>query len=155
MTVRLNHTIVAARDKEASAVFLSEVLGLAAPSILGPFAVVQVGETSLDFIETDGDPGQQHYAFLVSEGEFDEIFGRIQERGLPYWADPRRSERGEINHWDDGRGVYFDDPNGHLLEILTRPYGSGGTAAAHPHPLIAPTLDPADFDEGAAGERPA
>jgi catechol 2,3-dioxygenase-like lactoylglutathione lyase family enzyme len=140
MTVSLNHTIVAARDKEASARFLTEILGLPPASRLGPFAVVPIGDTSLDFMDDDGEIASQHYAFLVSEVEFDAIFGRIRERGLRYWADPYRRQPGEINAWDDGRGVYFDDPNGHLLEILTRPYGSGGTKASRPHPLVAPAL---------------
>jgi catechol 2,3-dioxygenase-like lactoylglutathione lyase family enzyme len=151
MAIRLNHTIVAAHDKEASAVFLTEILGLPPPVRLGPFAVVRVGDdTSLDYMNVDdyrGAPGEiasQHYAFLVSELEFDAIFARIRERGLPYWADPYRRERDKINGWDDGRGVYFEDPNGHLLEVLTRPYGSGGTAASRPHPLVAPTLEPAE-----------
>jgi catechol 2,3-dioxygenase-like lactoylglutathione lyase family enzyme len=152
MAVRLNHTIVSARDKDAAALFLTEILGLPAPSVLGPFAVVQVGDdASLDFMEADGKIVSQHYAFLVSEMEFDEIFQRIRQRHLPYWADPGRRQRGEINSWDDGRGVYFDDPNGHLLEIITRPYGSGGTKAAHPHPLVARTLEPEpDGKEGAS-----
>jgi catechol 2,3-dioxygenase-like lactoylglutathione lyase family enzyme len=143
MTVRLNHTIVGARDKEASARFLTEILGLPPASLLGPFAVVPIGDTSLDFIDDDGEIAPQHYAFLVSEVEFDEIFQRIRERRLPYWSDPYRRRPNEINAWDDGRGVYFDDPNGHLLEIITRPYGSGGTSASRPHPLVAPTLEPA------------
>ncbi len=130
MAVRLNHTIVAAHDRDASARFLTEVLGLPAATHFGPFAVVQVGDTSLDVLETDGKVASQHYAFLVSEAEFDEIFGRIRARGLPYWADPGRRRRGEINRGDGGRGVYFDDPNGHLLEIITRPYGSGEPTAA-------------------------
>lgn len=143
MTVRLNHTIVAARDADASARFLAEVLGLPPPRRLGHFAAVQVGDTSLDFLETGGYIHSQHYAFLVSELEFDAIFARIRERGLPYWSDPFRRDSGEINGWDDGRGVYFDDPNGHLLEILTRPYGSGGTAVEKPHPLVVPTIEQA------------
>ena len=153
MAVRLNHTIAAARDKQASATFLTEVLGLPPPSLLGPFAVVEVGDTSLDYADADGDITPQHYAFLVSEAEFDEIFGRIRERRLRYWADPFRREPDRINAWDDGRGVYFDDPNGHLLEIITRPYGSGGTAAANPHPLVAQRLDPA-AREGSGPGRP-
>ena len=102
--------------------------------------VVQVGDTSLDFADSDEDISSQHYAFLVSETEFDEIFARIRERELDYWADPFRQRPSEINSWDDGRGFYFDDPSGHLLEVLTRPYGSGGTKAENPHPLIAPPL---------------
>ncbi len=81
---------------------------------------------SLDFSESDEPIALQHYAFLVSEQEFDQIFGRIRDRGLPYWADPGRSRPNEINHRNGGRGVYFPDPDGHFLEILTRPYGSGG-----------------------------
>ena len=143
MSPRLNHTIVAARDRNASALFLTEILGLSPPLELGPFAVVGVGaELSLDFVEATGEIAQQHYAFLVDEREFDEIFERICSRGLTYWADPFRRRRGEINHWDDGRGLYFDDPSGHLLEIITRPYGSAGTQAEHPHPLIAPQINP-------------
>lgn len=153
MAIKLNHTIVAAHDKGQSATFLTEILGLLAPTLLGHFAVVQVGDTSLDFLETDGEITQQHYAFLVSETEFDEIFERIRQRDLPYWADPFRRERDEINGWDDGRGLYFDDPSGHLLEIITRPYGSGGTSASNPHPLIAPTLDPADHEGGLSGQQ--
>ena len=68
---------------------------------------------------------QQHYAFLLSEEEFDEVFARIRQRRLDYWADPARERTGEINRNDGGRGVYFDDPDGHFLEIITRPYGSG------------------------------
>jgi catechol 2,3-dioxygenase-like lactoylglutathione lyase family enzyme len=144
MAIQLNHTIIAARDKNASATFLTEILGLPAPMVLGHFVGVQVGDTSLDFSDTDKKITPQHYAFLVSETEFDEIFARIHARHLTYWADPFRREPGEINSWDDGRGCYFDDPNGHLLEIITRPYGSGGTTASNPHPLIAPTLDPSE-----------
>jgi catechol 2,3-dioxygenase-like lactoylglutathione lyase family enzyme len=126
MTARLNHTIVYARDKSASAQFLSEILGLPAPIPFGPFMGVQTGnEVTLDFMDADGKIMRQHYAFIISEKEFDETFARIQTRELPYWADPARQERNRINTRDGGRGVYFEDPNGHLLEILTRPYGSG------------------------------
>jgi catechol 2,3-dioxygenase-like lactoylglutathione lyase family enzyme len=137
MAVRLNHTIVAARDKDVAARFVAEVLGLPAPVSVGPFAVMQVGDTSLDFVDSSDEIVSQHYAFLANENEFDEIFGRIRERGLVYWADPYRREPGRINEWDGGRGVYFDDPNGHLLEVITRPYGSGGTTAPNVHPLFA------------------
>jgi catechol 2,3-dioxygenase-like lactoylglutathione lyase family enzyme len=138
----LNHTIVAAHDHQRSAAFMAEILGLPAPVILGPFALVQASEaTSLDFVETDGAVTSQHYAFLVTEAEFDQIFARIRQRELPYWADPHPHEPSAINTWDGGRGVYFEDPNGHLLEIITRPYGSGGTTTAHPHPLVAATVE--------------
>jgi catechol 2,3-dioxygenase-like lactoylglutathione lyase family enzyme len=159
MAIQLNHTIVAAHDKAASATFLTQIFGLPAPSLLGPFAVVRVGDTSLDYMDVkeyrgpDGEMTPQHYAFLVSESEFDEIFARIRDWGLPYWADPGRQERDQINTWDDGRGLYFDDPHGHMLEIITRPYGSGGTAASRPHPLVAPTLDPADHEGHRSGHQ--
>jgi hypothetical protein len=152
MAIRLNHTIVAAHDKEKAALFLTEMLGLPAPVLLGPFAVVRVGETSLDYMDVkeyrgaNGEIASQHYAFLVSEAEFDEIFARIRARRLSYWADPYRHKRDQINAWDDGRGLYFDDPNGYLLEILTRPYGSGGTAVSRPHPLVARTLEPEEHE---------
>jgi catechol 2,3-dioxygenase-like lactoylglutathione lyase family enzyme len=126
MPVQLNHTIVAASDKLASATFLAELLGLDAPTPFGPFMVVQVdNDVSLDFIDTDGRITPQHYAFLVGEDDWDEIFGRIRTRGLTYWADPARRRPGEFNTNDGGRGVYWEDPDGHFLEIITRPYGSG------------------------------
>ena len=129
MAVQLNHTIVAARDPDSSARFLAEVLGLSEPGRFGPFTMVETANgVSLDFMATDEDVTPQHYAFLISEAEFDQIFGRIQEKGLHYWADPHTSRPGENTPNDGGRGVYFDDPNGHLLEILTRPYGSGDSS---------------------------
>jgi len=125
MPVQLNHTIVAAHDRHASAAFLTELLGLAPPVDFGPFAVVELAnEVSLDFLD-DPEVKPRHYAFLVSEEEFDEIFGRIRARGLPYWADPFEQHPGEINTNDGGRGGYWKDPNEHMLEIITRPYGSG------------------------------
>jgi catechol 2,3-dioxygenase-like lactoylglutathione lyase family enzyme len=125
MAVQLNHTIVHARDKRESATFLSGILGLPEPTPYGPFLVVEAANgVSLDFIEEPGEP--QHYAFLVTEEEFDAIFDRITERGLTYWADPARRRPGEINTNDGGRGLYWEDPSGHFLEIITRPYGSGG-----------------------------
>jgi len=124
MAVRLNHTIVWARDKHASAHFLADLLGLSAPTRYGSFVVVQVAnDVSLDFLDADEVVHPQHYAFIVSEDEFDEIFDRIRDRGLSYWADPGQEKLGEINTRDGGRGVYWEDPSGHLLEIITRPYG--------------------------------
>ena len=126
MVVDFNHTIVWVRDSEASAAFLSEILGLPAARRWGPFLVVTTANgTNLDFMNADGEISPQHYAFLVSEPEFDQIFDRVRERSLPYWADPAQSQAGEINHNDGGRGFYFEDPNGHFLEVMTRPYGSG------------------------------
>ena len=126
MSVRLNHTIVWCRDKHISATFLADVLGLSSPQPFGPFLIVDAAnDVSLDYHDVDGDVASQHYAFLIDEDEFDEIFGRITDRGLDYWADPALSRPREINRSDDGRGVYFKDPDGHLLEIITRPYGGG------------------------------
>ena len=123
MPVRLNHTIVAARDRQKSATFLADILGLAPPTSYGPFAVVQLdNDVSLDFMD-DEDVHQRHYAFLVTEAEFDEIFARIQDGGLQYWADPFEQQPGVINTHDGGRGLYWQDPSGHKLEIITRPYG--------------------------------
>ena len=78
---------------------------------------------SLDFMAKNGPVAMQHYAFLVDETAFDGIYARIIGRGLDHWADPARSQPGAINHHDGGRGVYFTDPDGHLLEAITRPYG--------------------------------
>ncbi|WP_371646613.1 VOC family protein [Streptomyces mirabilis] len=126
MAVELNHTIVAAHDKMASARFLADLLGLEVAPEYGPFVPVQMPNgVTLDYMDTAGSISPQHYAFLVSEDDFDAIFARIREAGLTYWADPHHHHPGEINHNDGGRGAYFDDPNGHNLEILTRPYGSG------------------------------
>jgi catechol 2,3-dioxygenase-like lactoylglutathione lyase family enzyme len=103
------------------------MLGLPAPKRWGPFQMVTTENgANLDYMDTDDEFAPQHYAFLTSEAEFDEILGRIRDHPLSYWADPGQKKKGEINHHDGGRGVYFEDPNGHLLEIITRPYGSGG-----------------------------
>jgi catechol 2,3-dioxygenase-like lactoylglutathione lyase family enzyme len=124
MSVLLNHTIVQVRDKHASAQFLVDILGLEPPTTYGPFVVVKVAnDVSLDYADDHGTPHAQHYAFLVSESEFDEIHGRIVDRGLSYWADPFKRHPGEINNEDGGRGLYWDDPDGHVLEIITVPYG--------------------------------
>ncbi len=127
MSVELNHTIIAARDKKASADFLATILGLKVGAPFGPFLPVETSNSvTLDFMDSDADQiSPQHYAFLVSEEEFDAIFGRIQAAGIAFYADPGRHEAGRINHHDGGRGTYFTDPNGHILEIITRPYGSG------------------------------
>ncbi len=133
MAVTLNHTIVSARDSEKTAAFLTEILGLPTPTRFGPFHVVQVANgVSLDVMDAGGDITPQHYAFLITEPEFDQIFGRIRQHSLAYWADPMQQRRGEINRRDGGRGVYFEDPNGHLLEVLTRAYGSGGWDGSEP-----------------------
>jgi catechol 2,3-dioxygenase-like lactoylglutathione lyase family enzyme len=124
MAVQLNHTIVHARDAKASAEFLADILGLSAPRRLYHFWIVETSNgVSLDFMATDEEIQIAHYAFLSSEAEFDAIFGRIEARRIPYWADPMGSRPQQINHNDGGRGVYFRDPAGHYLEVITRPYG--------------------------------
>ncbi len=124
MAVQLNHLIVWSRDQIASATFLADILGLPDPVSIPPFTQVRLtNDVLLDYLSGQRDVLPQHYAFLVSESEFDEIFTRISERGLDYWAGPGHSGPGRINTRDGGRGVYFDDPDGHALEIITRPYG--------------------------------
>jgi extradiol dioxygenase family protein len=123
MPIEFNHTIVAAHDQRKSAEFVSELFGLPSPKPFGHFLAVALEHgATLDYAEVAA--GQeirpQHYAFLVSEDDFDAIYGKITSRGLQHWADPARRRPG-----DGGRGVYFQDPAGHYLEILTRPYGSG------------------------------
>lgn len=129
MPIAFNHTIVAARDMRKSAEFLTELFGLPSPVLFEPFMTVTLEHgASLDYADVPDDEEirPQHYAFLVSEDDFDAIYSKIQSRGLPHWADPRGERPGEINTRDGGRGVYFPDPAGHYLEILTRPYGSDG-----------------------------
>lgn len=122
--IKLNHTIVYARDKRASSTFLADLFGLPAPVPFGPFLTVEVdNEVTLDYHDADGDVAKQHYAFLVSDDAFDAIFERIRDGGLAYWADPGHRQPHQINTKDGGRGVYFDDPSDHVLEIITTPYG--------------------------------
>jgi len=126
MGVQLNHTIVWCRDKQRSAGFLTEILGLPDPRPFGPFQIVEVENgVSMDFHETESSIAGQHYAFLIGEDDFDGALGRIVAKQLEYWADPGRQRPGEVNLADGGRRVYFLDPDGHLLEIITRPYGGG------------------------------
>ena len=121
MAVQLNHTIVPSRDKKVSAQFLTDILGLDPPAVFGHFVAVQVANgVTLDYDNRD-EVAPTHYAFLVSEPEFDEIFQRVTERGVTYWADPGHQRKGEINT-HRGRGLYFSDPDGHNMEVLTRPY---------------------------------
>ena len=123
----LNHIIVWCKDKSIGATHVVEILGLEAPrDFAGQFLVVDMGNgVSLDYADwSGGELSPQHLAFLVSEDEFDEIYGRIKTRGINHWADPAKRTPGQINRHDGGRGVYWDDPDGHLLEIITRQYGA-------------------------------
>ncbi|MER5769044.1 VOC family protein [Streptomyces sp. NPDC001985] len=123
MPARLDHTIVQSSDRLAGARFLSELIGGDEPKEFGPFMMVPLeGGVTLDYLTTEGSIVAQHLAFLVPEEEFDVILGRIEDRGLPYWADPMHNEPQVINHHHGGRGVYIDDPDGHSLEFLTHTY---------------------------------
>jgi catechol 2,3-dioxygenase-like lactoylglutathione lyase family enzyme len=122
MTAELNHTIVWSSDARKSAAFLAEMLSLPSPVQQFHFMVVALGNgVSMDFADQDGPITSQHYAFLVDEARFDAGLALIREKGVPHWADPARRQPGEINHRLGGRGVYFADPDGHFLEILTLP----------------------------------
>ena len=119
----LNHTIVWCSDKQRSADFLTTILGLPPARTFFHFLVVDLKNgVSLDYYQKDGPVSPQHYAFLVSEAEFDAGFDQIRQQGLTYWADPARTKPGEINNHYGGRGIYFADPDQHLLELITRPY---------------------------------
>jgi catechol 2,3-dioxygenase-like lactoylglutathione lyase family enzyme len=123
MAVDLNHTIVWSTDKKASAEFLADLLGLAPPTPYGPFLCVETANgVSLDYDDRHAPVAPNHYAFLISEEEFDAVFERVRERGIRYWADPGHTQEGVIN--GHGRGFYFEDPSGHNMEVLTRPYGT-------------------------------
>jgi hypothetical protein len=120
MTVELNHTIVPTRDQRAAAKDLAELLGLEVTKA-GHFDAVHLGNgVSLDFMDVAEVPRPMHLAFLVSEDVFDEVLGRIQERDLPYWADPMHARARQLNANFGGRGLYWDSPDGHNLEVLTR-----------------------------------
>jgi catechol 2,3-dioxygenase-like lactoylglutathione lyase family enzyme len=132
MTVRLDHTIVPAKDKTASAEFFAEIFGLTVKPGGGYFAQVQVNNTlTLDFAdepEAWGGPGfdpragrSHHYAFHVSDAEFDAILSRVKAKGIPYGSEPHSHANGRINRRRGGRGFYFEDPYGHLLEVMTVP----------------------------------
>jgi catechol 2,3-dioxygenase-like lactoylglutathione lyase family enzyme len=124
VSVQLNHTIVSCKDQQRSSAFITGILGLPPATRFGHFLVVEADNgVSLDYSETSDDVTSQHYAFLVGEEEFDASFARIKEQGLPYWADPGRARPNEVNTRDGGRGLYFEDPDGHFMEIITRPYG--------------------------------
>ena len=123
MNIELNHTIVWCRDKRKSSDFLVGLLGLEPAVPFGPMLVVALGNrVSLDFYESDDKISLQHYAFLVGDDEFERVFARVKKQGLEYWADPGKQRSGELYEHNGGRGLYFSDPDGHLLEVMTRPY---------------------------------
>ncbi|QDQ14223.1 VOC family protein [Streptomyces spectabilis] len=125
MSVQLNHTIVHARDNRESATFFADLLGLDITAEWGPFiAVALENGVTLDFATVPAEHiTPQHYAFLVSDVAFDAAYEKISARGLTHWADPHQRHPGEINHNDGGKGVYFLDPTGHAMELITVPYG--------------------------------
>lgn len=132
MTVELNHTIVHATDARRSAEFLAGILGTPPEGRWGPFQPVTVDHgLALDYVDDPEPFTPQHYAFLVDDEDFDAAFGRIVDEGIAHWADPQQHQPGRINHADGGRGVYFEDPDGHLLELITVPYGGGPTSTTH------------------------
>lgn len=120
MPIILNHTIIPAHDKESAARFFAQIFGLAYEGPVGHFAPVRVNDT-LTFDFDDADTFENHhYAFHVSDEEFDEILKRVRDNGIVYGSDPWHPENGQLNAWRGGRGFYFRDPNGHLLELMTR-----------------------------------
>ena len=124
MPAELNHTIVHATDPLRSATFLTEILGLPEPVEFGPFQAVVTGNgASLDYIDAGGEPfDTQHYSFLISDEELPVIRERVRSRGLETWGDPSRSTPDELYSQNGGQGFYFLDPDGHFLEVQTRPY---------------------------------
>ena len=122
MTITLNHTIVSARNKEAAAQFFAKIFGLPFEGSGGHFAPVRVNDTlTLDFADEEGPIASQHYAFHVSDAEFDAILGRIKDEGVAFGSGPWSLDDGKLNAWNGGRGFYFKDPDGHVLELMTKP----------------------------------
>ncbi|HEU5094105.1 MAG TPA: VOC family protein [Reyranella sp.] len=120
----LNHIIIPAKDKHASAKFLADILGVEPAPQWGPFVPVPTANgVTLDFVDSS-DLRTQHYAFLVDDREFDAALAHMKKSSVAYFANHDHSGLGEINRYNGGRGVYFDDPDGHLLELITKPYGS-------------------------------
>jgi catechol 2,3-dioxygenase-like lactoylglutathione lyase family enzyme len=121
MPITLNHTIVPSHDKEQSAQFFARMFGLKYTGPVGHFAQVRInGDLAFDWDNSDKFEGH-HYAFVVTDQEFDDIFGRLKTEGIAYGSGPRTPTDGDINHRRGGRGLYFSDPDGHLLEIMTVP----------------------------------
>lgn len=120
MTAALNHTIVYARDRDASAQFIAELLGVAVAEPLGSFRPVPLGNgVTLDYMQRSGEVTAQHYAFVVDDETFDTARADLDRQGITIFADPGHQQPGEINTRWGGRGMYFDDPNGHNMELMT------------------------------------
>ncbi|MFF6829764.1 VOC family protein [Streptomyces longwoodensis] len=128
--VQLNHTAVHASDRYLSAEFIAAILGLRVGAPFGPFLPVDLGNgVTLDYCEKRDEPIQsQHYAFLVPDGQFDAVLARLEAVGITYYADPAHTDPGRVNDLFGGRGAYFDDPDGHNMEIMTRPYARATTS---------------------------
>jgi catechol 2,3-dioxygenase-like lactoylglutathione lyase family enzyme len=119
MPILLDHTIVPARDKLASATFFAEIFGLSVKSADGYFAQVQVNDSLTFDFSDEPKPQSHHYAFHISDTEFEAIYERVKAKGLPYGSGPYNHTDGKIYTRRGGRGFYFEDPNGHLLEVMT------------------------------------
>jgi catechol 2,3-dioxygenase-like lactoylglutathione lyase family enzyme len=134
--MRLNHTIIKAKDKHATARFLTDIVGLpeAVDFAHGRFLIHHLdNDVSVDVSQVDAPFDAEHYAFLVTEPEFDEILARFTERGIDYYPDPFYDVPGSINTNDGGRGMYFRDPSGHDLEVITTPYGEDNANLGRRH----------------------
>ena len=122
MTITLNHTIVWTRDKEAAARFFADLFGLRVEGSGGHFAPVRINDTlTLDFADAKGTIAGQHYAFHVSDAEFDAILHRVKGARLAFGSGPRSLEDGKLNDWNGGRGFYYKDHDGHVIELMTMP----------------------------------
>ncbi len=123
MTVTFNHTIIAAKDRRESARFYRELLEIPEAPSWGPFTNIQLPDgVLLQFAEPPMEIQMQHYAFLLDDAAFDRAYARLRDRGIEHWADPQMRRPREINNEHGGRGVYFKDPAGHLIELITRQY---------------------------------
>lgn len=123
ISATFNHTIIASKDRHESATFYRELIEASEAASWGPFTNIMLDEgVMLQFAEPPVDIQMQHYAFLVDDDLFDRAYTRLTEWEVPHWADPQMTRPGETNTEHGGRGVYFKDPAGHAIELITRPY---------------------------------
>jgi catechol 2,3-dioxygenase-like lactoylglutathione lyase family enzyme len=123
MPAAFNHTIIASRDRAASAAFYRSILEADDAPCWGPFVNISLaGGVMLQFAEPSVEIQMQHYAFLVDDAHFDRAYRRLVAARIEHWADPAMIQSGRVNTEHGGRGVYFKDPSGHGLELITRPY---------------------------------